>query len=109
MCKTLYKNTDSSSTSLYEDYHEGLLNKEEYLELKESYQEQMAELTESLDKMVTQRDGLTTAFTADTSQIGCIPQLYGISCPQPQDAGIYGKKNLHLSQKPDSYYFPVPG
>lgn len=56
-------------TSLYEDYHEGLLNKEEYLELKESYQEQMAELTESLDKMVTQRDGLTTAFTADTSQI----------------------------------------
>ena len=31
--------------SLYEDYHEGLLNKDEYLDLKESYQEQVNDPT----------------------------------------------------------------
>ena len=55
--------------SLYEDYHEGLLNKDEYLDLKESYQEQVNELSEALDNMTTQQDGLTAAFKADTSHI----------------------------------------
>ncbi|GFI24753.1 hypothetical protein IMSAGC011_03557 [Lachnospiraceae bacterium] len=56
-------------TSLYEDYHEGLLNKDEYLDLKESYQEQVNELSEALDNMTTQQDRLTAAFKADTSHI----------------------------------------
>ena len=55
--------------SLYEDYHEGLLNKDEYLDLKESYQEQVNELSAALDNMTTQQDGLTAAFKADTSHI----------------------------------------
>ena len=56
-------------SSLYEDYHEGLLNKDEYLDLKESYQEQVNELSAALDNMTTQQDGLTAAFMADTSHI----------------------------------------
>lgn len=55
--------------SLYEDYHEGLLNRDEYLDLKESYQEQVNELAEALDNMTAQQDGLTAAFKADTSHI----------------------------------------
>lgn len=55
--------------SLYEDYHEGLLNKEEYLDLKESYQTQINELSEALDNMAAQQSGLTAPFTADTSCI----------------------------------------
>lgn len=56
-------------SSLYEDYHEGLLNKDEYLDLMESYQEQVNELSAALDNMTTQQDGLTAAFKADTSHI----------------------------------------
>ena len=52
---------------LYEDYHGGLLNKEEYLELKESCQEQLDELAEALNNMTEQQNRLTAAFMADTS------------------------------------------
>ena len=54
---------------LYEDYHGGLLNKEEYWELKESCQEQLDELAEALNNMTEQQNRLTAPFMADTSLI----------------------------------------
>ena len=68
---------------LYEDYHGGLLNKEEYLELKESCQEQLDELAEALNNMTEQQNRLTAAFMADTSLIDKFRKLFGIPCSQP--------------------------
>lgn len=55
--------------SLYEDYHEGLLNKDEYLDLKQNYQEQVDGLAECIDNMVAQQDGLVDALAVDMSRI----------------------------------------
>ena len=55
--------------SLYEDYQEGLLNKDEYLDLKAAYQEQINELAAALDNMAILLEGRNAAFGADTSQI----------------------------------------
>lgn len=50
-------------SSLHEDYHDGLLSKEEYLDLKAAYGEQISELTDALENITNRRNELINSFT----------------------------------------------
>lgn len=55
--------------SLYEDYHDGLLDKDEYLDLKAAYGEQIEELTNAMETITERRNELISSFVEASTQV----------------------------------------
>lgn len=89
--------------SLYEDYHDGLLNRSEYLDLRDTYQEQADELTESLADMARQQETLNTAPAANSSLIDKFRKYMDSPVPSRRllvsmvkKIYIYPKNRIHI-------------
>lgn len=55
--------------SLHEDYHDGLLDKDEYLDLKAAYGDQIEELTNAMETITERRNELISSFAEASTQV----------------------------------------
>ncbi len=101
--------------SLYEDYHEGLLNRGEYLDLKERYQERVNELTKYLDNIAGQQESFTAALTPNASLIEKFRKYMASPVPNRKmlvymvkKVYIYPKNRLHIIFRFPDEFEPLP-
>lgn len=63
------KNYQRLVMSLHEDYHDGLLDLNEYLDLKAAYREQIAGLTDAMEAATKRRNALISSFAEASTQV----------------------------------------
>ncbi|MCI8416676.1 MAG: recombinase family protein [Lachnospiraceae bacterium] len=63
------KNYQRLVMSLHEDYHDGLLDQIEYLDLKAAYREQIAGLTDAMEAATKRRNVLISSFAEASTQV----------------------------------------